>query len=337
MIGQDPAIVKPLPGRRIRHGFVLGKFMPPTEGHLYLIRFALESCERLTVVVGTLPEEPIPGHLRYEWIREIFPVAEVVHLDKPLPQAPAHPDDRAFFDLWAKELLRCCGGRAPEAMFASEDYGYKVAAAMGIRFIPVDTARESIGISGTALRQDPFAQWEHLHPVIRPYYLKRIAVLGPSTPEKAQLLRDLAAAFETRYAPDYRDKLLEDFERNLPGFDARQLTAADMETMARGQIASEDALARQSRRLLFTALDLQSLCAWGRAHFGAEPAEWITQEAAQRAYALYLLPENAGPGWWDHASIPLLRLQGRTLEGETPLAAAMAALRATFPGLPPAA
>lgn len=332
MIGEDPAIVRALPGRRIGHGLVLGKFMPPTEGHLYLIRFALESCARVTVVVGTLPEEPIPGVLRYEWIREIFPGAEVVHLDKIMPQAPAHPDDRAFFELWAETLRACCGGASPDAMFASEDYGYKVAAAMNIRFIPVDTARESIGISGTAMRQDPFLQWEHLHPVIRPYYLKRIAVLGPSTPQKAQLLRDLARLFDTRFVTDYRDKLLADFARNLPGFTERQLQADDLETMARGQIAGEDALARQSRRLLFTALDLRSLGDWGLARFGAPPAPWIAEEAARRRYDLYLLPADAGAGWWEAADIPLLRLPE-----EDAAAKAAAALRARFPGLPPAA
>ena len=299
MIGQGPDIIKALPGRKIRHGIVLGKFMPPTEGHLYLLRFALESCEKLTIVVGTLPDEPIPGHLRYEWIREIFPAAQVVHLDKVMPQAPAHAEDLPFFNLWADTLLACCGGERSDALFASEDYGYKVADAMHIRFIPVDTARESVGISGTEMRAEPFRHWHHLHPVIRPYYLKRIAVLG-TAPEKAALVQGLAQHFATKYVADYREKLLADYARNIQAFDESKLTPQDVETMARGQLAGEEGLARQSNRLLFTSLDLRSLGDWGRKRFGSI-APWIEDAAKDQDYALYLLPPDAGAGWWDAA------------------------------------
>lgn len=332
MIGQNPEIVKALPGRRIRHGLVLGKFMPPTEGHLYLIGFARESCEKLTVVVGTLPDEPIPGRLRYEWIREIFPDAHVVHLDKVMPQAPAHPDDRPFFNLWAEALHGCCGGDPPSALFASEDYGYKVADAMGIRFIPVDTARESVGISGTDMRNDPFRNWDRLHPVVRPYYLKRIALLGAGSAEKNALARALAAHFGTKYAADYREKLVGDFVRNLPSFNASMLTPADLEAMARGQIASEGALARQSRRILLSCLDLRSLCDWGRQRFGAVP-DWIATEA-ESPYDLYLLPKDAASGWWTGNPPPNLALLQEPY-GNAAIGEASGLILRQFPGLAP--
>ena len=43
---------------------LLGKFMPPHLGHVYLGDFARNFVSDLSIVVGTLPSEPIPGDIR---------------------------------------------------------------------------------------------------------------------------------------------------------------------------------------------------------------------------------------------------------------------------------
>ena len=85
-------------------GMVLGKFLPPHLGHQYLIDFARHYVDDLTVVVGTLSSEPIPGELRFTWMQQMFAGTGVrlVHLDLELPQAPEeHPD---FWELWTAAL-----------------------------------------------------------------------------------------------------------------------------------------------------------------------------------------------------------------------------------------
>src|SRR5688572_21020032 len=101
-------------------GLVLGKFMPPHEGHLHLVEFARAYCDELTVVVGTLEREPIPGHLRFEWMRELAsPFANVVHLTDELPQDPS--EHHEFWALWQSALKRI--HPAPlDYVFASEPY-----------------------------------------------------------------------------------------------------------------------------------------------------------------------------------------------------------------------
>ena len=55
-------------------------------------------------MVCSLASEPIPGELRYRWMRELFPFDHVVHLTDELPQAPEeHPD---FWALWQASLER---------------------------------------------------------------------------------------------------------------------------------------------------------------------------------------------------------------------------------------
>lgn len=70
------------------HGMVLGKFMPPHAGHVYLCEFARRWVDELTIVVGSTAAEPIPGAQRVAWMRELFPFDRVVHLANENPQRP---------------------------------------------------------------------------------------------------------------------------------------------------------------------------------------------------------------------------------------------------------
>jgi cytidyltransferase-like protein len=50
-------------------GLIIGKFMPPHQGHKYLVDFARNYCGKLTVMVCSIQQEPIEGKLRYEWMK----------------------------------------------------------------------------------------------------------------------------------------------------------------------------------------------------------------------------------------------------------------------------
>jgi cytidyltransferase-like protein len=75
------------------NGFLLGKFMPPHGGHVLLAQTAQALVDRLTILVCWLPDDPIPGPLRLQWMRELFPDARVIGHDAIVPQVPGeHPD-----------------------------------------------------------------------------------------------------------------------------------------------------------------------------------------------------------------------------------------------------
>jgi HTH-type transcriptional regulator, transcriptional repressor of NAD biosynthesis genes len=179
-------------------GMVLGKFMPPHAGHVYLIEFARRFADDLSVVVGTLAAEPIAGELRYRWVRELFPDVRVIHLTDENPQYPEeHPD---FWEIWRRSLVRVLPA-PPELVFASEAYGPKLAEVLGARFVPVDTGREALPVSGTAVRADPLRHWAFLPRCVRPHFLKRVSIFGPESTGKTTLARALARRFGTVAAP----------------------------------------------------------------------------------------------------------------------------------------
>ena len=280
------------------NGMLLGKFLPPHLGHVYLGEFAGRFVDRLTIIVCSLRREPIPGGLRFRWMRELFPFDNVVHLADELPQEPA--ENPAFWNLWRSALLRVLPGR-PDYVFASERYGWRLAEELGAAFVPVDAARSAVPVSGTAVRTDPAANWEYIPRCVRPYFVKRVCVFGPESTGKTTLARRLAKYLVTAWVPEYARTLLE-----AKGGEVR---ADDMERIARGQAASEDALARNANRVLIADTDPLATLIWSDVLFGTVPPA-VRELADTRAADLYLLTDADAP--WVADPVRYLPNGGRT-------------------------
>ena len=69
ILGTDPKILEGIESQYVGHGLAFGKFMPPTNGHLHFLEFARKSCRKLTIIVCSLDDEPIPGEIRYKWMK----------------------------------------------------------------------------------------------------------------------------------------------------------------------------------------------------------------------------------------------------------------------------
>lgn len=258
-------------------GVVLGKFMPPHLGHKHLVDFARHYVDDLTVMVGSLKAEPIPGELRFDWMRQLFPDVRVVHHTDENPQYPEeHPD---FWEIWQRTMLARLPS-PPDYLFASEDYGWKLAQVLGAKFIPVDISRILVPTSGTAIRQNPWAQWDYLPDLVRPYFVGRVCIFGPESTGKSTLTEALAKHFQTCYVPEYARTHIEAH--------SGELRFEDMSMIARGHAAAEASLATQANKLLFVDTDLLATTLWSDVLFGAcDP--WIAHEAKQRRYDLTLL------------------------------------------------
>lgn len=263
-------------------GLVLGKFMPPHLGHVYLVEFARAYAGELTVVVGTLAREPIAGSLRFGWMRELFaPSVNVVHLTDENPQEPhEHP---RFWDIWRESLLRVAP--KPDLVFASESYGARLAKELGAEHVPVDGARAIVPVSGTAIREDPMTNWKFIPRCVRPHFVRRVCVVGPESTGKSTLAASLAKRFGTVCVPEYARTLLE--PRAAHG-EAAPVNREDMVRIARGQVASEDALARNAERVLIADTDALTTLMWSDFLFGGHDGE-LDDLAAKQSHHLYVL------------------------------------------------
>jgi HTH-type transcriptional repressor of NAD biosynthesis genes len=149
------------------HGLVVGKFMPLHSGHIFLLETALSRCQQLTVIVFSHPDEPIPGDLRVNWVREQFPEAEVVHHADPLPR---DPDGSSHWDVWKQSIAAHCIGRKFDVVFSSEAYGQRLASDFNAEHVEVDRKRVTHPVSGTDVRDDPSAFRDFIPENVKPFF-----------------------------------------------------------------------------------------------------------------------------------------------------------------------
>jgi NadR type nicotinamide-nucleotide adenylyltransferase len=110
--------------------------------------------------------------------------------------------------------------------------------------------------------------------------LLRIVVTGTECTGKTTLTSELAAGlgepWSTEFAREYLDRK------------AAPLTQADVEPIARGQMAGEDAAIARARQIALHDTDLVSTSIYARHYYGVCP-EWIEESARRRLADLYLL------------------------------------------------
>ncbi len=263
-------------------GFLLGKFMPPHAGHLTLARAARAMVDRLTVLVCWLPDDPIPGELRLAWMRELLPDCEVIGHGAPVPQAPEDSPD--FWPIW-REIVRAAHPDPIDLVFAGEDYGKRLAEEVGGLFVPLGGRIMAAdpdgigGLSGSAVRADPWAHAAFLPGPVRAHYTRTVVLHGVESTGKSVLAERLARHFGSVWVPEYGRAQAE-----VHGVD---MDAADLTLIGAAQSATIAAWKRWATRYLFADTDALMTAAWARMMLGAAPDALMQHPRAD----LYLLLE----------------------------------------------
>lgn len=256
-------------------GVVIGKFYPPHRGHKLLIDTACSQCNRVVVILCERPTDTIPGNLRRAWLQEIHPAADVLLIDDRY--------DENDSQIWAENTVRWIG-RAPDAVFTSEDYGDRYARLMGARHVSVDKPRTSVPISGTAIRTDPYANWEFLEPPVRAWFVKRVCVLGAESTGTTTLAKALAEELNTTWVEEFGREYSElKLARNETIWRPDEFTMIAQEQQRR-----EGSAARKANRILICDTNAFATTLWHRRYVGSN-SRAVDQIAKGVRCDLYLL------------------------------------------------
>lgn len=132
--------------------------------------------------------------------------------------------------------------------------------------------------------------------------LHRIVIIGAESTGKTTLAQALAS--------HYSEPWTEEFVRAYVDQLDRELQPEDLEPIARGQLATEDAKLEQTKRLIVHDTNILSSIIYAKHYFDAR-IDWVNQRFRERNYSLYILcppdiPWKADPGQRDG---PIARAQ----------------------------
>lgn len=264
----------------MRRGFLLGKFLPPHRGHLFLCETAAGLVDELTVLVCSHDREPIPGALRYDWMRRLLPGARVRHMHRDIPQEPTeHPD---FWPIW-RAAVREFHPEPIDRVFGSETYVFRLGEVLGAEPVLVDPGREVFPASGSAIRDDPIANWGFIPDVVRPYFQRRVCLSGPESVGKSSLAKRLAARFDARPMPEYGRTYDAHYRQG------KNWTSADFVTLARTHLAMRRAMTPFAGPVLIEDTDPIQTAVWAEYLVGEAPAELETLIASMDHADLHIV------------------------------------------------
>ncbi|MBL7808798.1 MAG: AAA family ATPase [Saprospiraceae bacterium] len=249
----------------MKHGFILGKFDPLHQGHFALIESAREQCERLTILVYDTNEALAPGWQRYHWVKNTWPDLNVIHCVGGVSQAFRWMENQSG----TEKILFDGSGKWKGGGFSE-----------GILYQMVGNSTET-QVSTSHIREAPNQHLAQIMPVARPFFIQRIALIGPESCGKSYLAEKLAVHFQTVFVEEYGRTYCEKF-----GMDSTDL---DFAHVAGGQLYREDEMALQANRVLFCDTELIVTQVWSEVYFQGKCQPWIFWANHERRYTHFLL------------------------------------------------
>lgn len=237
--------------KKYKSAFIVMKALPFTKGHKYLIDSAISLSDKVTVLVCSLIREPIPGELRFKWVRDTYKENNsviVLHYTKEVPQYPEEHKD--FWNIWTNIAKESCSDM--DVLFTSELYGIPYSEHLNVKHEMVDLERKTVPISGTSARTNPFNNWDYIPDIVKPYFIKRVSIMGPESTGKSTLTKKLANNYLTNYVEEYGRTVYEE--------NGNKIYLKDFIPISIERQKLEDSIIKESNKLIFC--DTEDLTTW---------------------------------------------------------------------------
>lgn len=195
-------------------GLTVGKFAPFHNGHKFLIEASLKEVEKLFVIVYDAPKHThIPLTVRANWIRMQYPEVTVIegwHVPTDIGWTDEIQQKHVDFII---ELLQ---GQKIDVFFSSEAYGFRMSHALNAENRIVDIDRKAIHVTGTDIRNNPFANRTFVPPAVYNDFITKVAFLGYNRQMTYDLVKKLSEIYQTPFVTPYDEAFkIEDIGKGL--------------------------------------------------------------------------------------------------------------------------
>lgn len=195
-------------------GFLAGKFLPFHQGHVYAIISAYTLCDELYIVLTSSEKADkllckgtkmpyVPWYIRLRWLRQFTKDMPNLYI---IVEHDNSKDQKSYN--WEKGLneTKRLIGKEVDLIFSSEPSYTKNFEKVfpKVKHIVIDSERKTLPISGTKIRKEGvYKNWEYLADVTKPYFAKKVVVVGTESCGKSTLVRNLAKIYNTEYVEEY--------------------------------------------------------------------------------------------------------------------------------------
>lgn len=186
-----------------------GTFNPMHKGHLKCIIQATCMCEELYIIlsVGDKRNE-IDYKIRYRWLYQAtkhIGNTKILLLHDDAKDKSDYPKEKSIKDTeYIKEQI----GKPIDIVFCGSDYGkdsfwYKNYPESKIYQFERDE------INSTKIREDIYGHWDWLPNFVKPYFVKKVLLIGVQSSGKTVLTKNLSNYFNTNYIEESGRELSE--------------------------------------------------------------------------------------------------------------------------------
>ncbi|UNH23763.1 multifunctional transcriptional regulator/nicotinamide-nucleotide adenylyltransferase/ribosylnicotinamide kinase NadR [Moellerella wisconsensis] len=284
-------------------GVVFGKFYPLHTGHIYLIQRACSQVDELHVILchdeprdknlflnSSMSQQPTVSD-RLRWLLQTFKYQKNIHIHlfdekgiEPYPHG---------WQVWSEGMHKFLKQKniRPSYIYSGEkNDAPRYKKYFGIETTLIDPERSFMNISGHQIRQAPFKYWEYIPTEVKPFFVRKVAILGGESSGKSTLVNKLANIFNTTSAWEFG----RDYVFSHLGGDEMALQYSDYDKIALGHAQYIDFAVKYANKVAFIDTDFITTQAFCKRYEGKEHP-FVQALIDEYRFDLVILLENNTP------------------------------------------
>ncbi|UDG81212.1 Trifunctional NAD biosynthesis/regulator protein NadR [Candidatus Hartigia pinicola] len=284
-------------------GIVFGKFYPLHTGHIYLIQRACSQVDELHIILcydelrdkeifinSSMSLQPTVSD-RLRWLLQTFKYQKNIYIYS-FDEKGIEPYPHGW-KVWSEKMKD----------FFKENYIYpnfiysgeindvpRYKKNLGVETILIDPKRTFMNISGSQIRQAPFHYWDYIPTEVKPFFVRKVVLIGGESSGKSTLVNKLANIFNTTSAWEFGC----DYVLSHLGGNEIALQYSDYDKIALGHAQYIDFAVKYANKVTFIDTDFITTQAFCKRYEGKEHP-FVQALIDEYRFDLVILLENNTP------------------------------------------